>query len=109
VAFAKKFSRRITVEDETYLWYLRDNSLEFEPRRIVVQHVAPRGQMLIIDPLSGPYALGFEIRPRVIREIVLCGLRLGWNPQQKAEPFYLGHDGQHFVRLESADGNQLRA
>jgi len=109
VAFAKKFSRRITVEGETYLWYFRDNSLEFEPRRIAVQHIAARGQMLIIDPLSGPYALGFEIKPRVIREIVLCGLLLGWNPQQKAEPFFLGHDGQHFVRIESGDRNQLLA
>ena len=36
MAFAKKYTRRITVEGEGYLWYLRDTSLDFEPKRRVV-------------------------------------------------------------------------
>jgi len=102
MAFAKKYTRRITVKGETYLWYFRDNSLEFEPRRIVVQQAATRGQMLIVDPFSGPYVLGFEIRPKAIREIILFGLSHAWTPEAKSEPLFLGHNGLHFVELESS-------
>jgi len=89
MAFAKKFTRRITVEGETYLWYFRDNSLESEPRRIVIQHIAARGQMLVIDPLDGAYTLRFEIRPRVIREIILFGLTHGWEAKKKTKSLFL--------------------
>ena len=89
MAFTKKFTRRIIVEGEAYLWHFRDNSLESEPRRIVVQHISTRGQMLVVDPFSRPYALGFEIRPRVIREIILFGLTHGWEAKKKTKPFFL--------------------
>ena len=101
MAFAKKYTRRITVEGETYLWYFRDNSLESQPRRIVVQQSATPGQMLIVDPFSGPYVLGLEIRPKAIREIILFGLSHGWKPKAKSKPLFLGHNGLHLVELES--------
>lgn len=91
MAFAKKFTRRITVEGESYLWYFKDNNLESEPRRIVIQHIAARGQMLIIDPLAEPYVLRFEMRPRVIREIILFGLAHGWEPRKKMKHFLLSY------------------
>ena len=98
MAFAKKFTRRITVEGESYLWHLRDNNLEAEPRRIVVQHIAARGQILVVDPFSEPWVLNFEIRPRVIRTMILFGLTHGWEPKEKAAPYLLRHDGEHFIR-----------
>jgi len=98
MTFVKKFTRRITVEGESYLWHLRDSNLDSEPRRIVVQHIPARGQMLFVDPFAGPWVLNFEIRPRVIREIILFGLVHGWEPKKKAAPFLLRHDGVHFVR-----------
>ncbi len=92
MAFVKKFTRRIMVNGEIYLWYFRDNSLESRPRRIAVQHSVARGQMLVVSPWSGPYTLSFDIRPRAIRELILFGLTQGWKPSEKAPPLILGHD-----------------
>lgn len=94
MALAKKFTRRIVVNGEPFLWYFRDNSLDCETgRRVAVQHETTPGQLLVADPFYETYAQTVEIRPQTIRDVILFGLAQGWTPKEKANPLFVTHDG----------------
>ena len=95
MAFPKKYTRKITIDNQIYLWHLNGNSLEFGEHHITIRHQQIAGQILYIDP----YAWDLEIRPGMIREAILFALENGWLPLEKKAPMYLGFQNEQFILL----------
>jgi hypothetical protein len=101
----RKYNRRIVVDGEAYLWYLRGNDAWRDAKHIAIrhsQHVS--GQLLLLDF----NAYEFEIRPKMIRSAIEFAQTNGWTPTTKANPLYIGFDnvrfivlppGEHYVRV----------
>ena len=95
MAFPKKHTREIIVNDQTYLWHLRKNDLYWGWHHITIRHKQVAGQILFIDP----YSWHFEVRPRSIREGILFALENNWNPQEKGKPLYISYQETNFFVL----------
>lgn len=96
MALPRKWSRRIVVHGETYIWYLKRNEIMTGWKHIAIRHSAsPQAQLLLLDC----YAHDFEFGPGMVRRAIEFALANGWTPQQKAAPLYLGFDNVQFVRL----------
>ena len=95
MAFPKKYTRKITVNDQTYLWHLNENSIDFEEYHITIRHEKIAGQILYLDL----YSWHLSIRPRTIREAILWALENGWEPKEKGKPIYVGYPDGKFQLL----------
>ena len=93
---SKKHNRVISVNDEVYIWYLKNNEIWTPNKYIIIRHSDYiNGQRLYLSP----YSWHFEIRPRTIREAIIFGVANGWNPKESGEPIYLGYNKNGFVIL----------
>jgi len=94
MTFPKKHTRKITVNNQTYLWHLNQNRIDGSPTHVTIGIDGKSGQILFLDP----YPWSFEIRPRTIQQAITWALEHGWNPIKKSPPLYLGYlDDKFFV------------
>ncbi|MEM7432522.1 MAG: hypothetical protein AAF351_11385 [Pseudomonadota bacterium] len=94
MAFPKKHTRQISVDNRSYVWHLNQNSLVFREAHITIAENGVSGQILYLDP----YPWGLEIRPKKVRKAILWAIENGWTPAKKGPPMYLGfQNGEFFI------------
>lgn len=91
MAWPKKNTRAVTVDEESYQWHLdRDDVLS---RWIVIGHQAGNGQLLFLDPYD------LSTRASVVCGAIQFALSAGWHPRQRAKPMRAAYNGTVFSAL----------
>ena len=80
MAFPKKYTRKIVVDDKAYLWHLNHNAIDTDVlNHITIQQADDRGA----DPLYlDPHPWSFQIRPKTIERAIRWALKNGWRPER---------------------------
>ncbi|MGJ8531360.1 MAG: hypothetical protein ACSHYC_04200 [Alphaproteobacteria bacterium] len=88
MAFNKKNSRSIEVEDQTFRWVFFENSGWND---LTVQSANGSGQKLTVrvawDRTEGSPLPYTAITPSIVAEAIKFALTNGWNPNANGEPF----------------------
>lgn len=90
MAFPRKNTRHLSVDDVPYLWHLNED-WDRRTRWIVVQRqVCDGGQLLMIDPYH------HDLLPTrgTVTQAVRFALSHGWRPEQKGSPLRLSFAGR---------------
>lgn len=100
MAWPKKGTRRLTIDEITYLWQ-RDGDWLTNSLWTVIKQQGTDGQLLYL----GFY--GVEIRPRIVRNAIEFALFHGWEPNIRRKPMYLCDQDNTFKILadESSRGH----
>lgn len=77
MAWPKKHTRRIKVDDDVFLWHISGNYLEGEERSITIGKGNERF-FLLLDP----YVWDTLIEPSTIREVIEWATKEGWTPEK---------------------------
>ncbi|MCP4678720.1 MAG: hypothetical protein GY854_25065 [Deltaproteobacteria bacterium] len=77
MAWPKKHTRRIKVDDEVFLWHLSGNDLEGKEKSITIGKEDERF-FLLLDP----YAWDTLVEPAIIHEVIDWAIEQGWTAEK---------------------------
>lgn len=115
MAFPKKKSRKITVDNHNYLWIARGKAWNNEWIDLSIMSAEVNGQKLFaqynyntIDVNSNKYETPFIITPFIVRKTIIYGLENGYTPKQSGSNLNLGNLSNVFDVKVSGQENTRR-
>ena len=95
MAFPKKHTRTILIDDVEYVWHLNSNWETKNSWIVIARKEYESYQLLFLDPYH------HDILPtqRMAASAIRFGLKHGWNPLMKGQPIRLAYNGQSFEKL----------
>lgn len=106
MAIAKKYRRKIVVDERVYCWVVKDNG---DIVTLLVELAQPAGAKLKLnfDPIRAFYNREtLSIRPAFVREAILNARAAGWVPERPG-PVFWGATGDFRVGFETVGQTKI--
>ncbi len=101
MAFPKKYTRKLVVNNEQYLWHLNGNWEVSNSWIVISKKDCESNQLLFLDPYH------HDILPTksTVTSAIIFGIENGWKPHEKGKNIKLAFNGRAFEVISEKHTN----